>query len=188
VLSNIKENLLKMKNISELMVDLGYSALFLQDKGIVKEVMELDKNIRNLEKENLKYIFKIRTSETEKIKLIELMQNIRDITNAAVDMCSLISGDSIPPVVKDVLEETEERIITAKVAKKSVLNNATVGEIKIRTFTKVNILSIKRGDKWIFRINRDTKIYEGDSLVGVGPAGAQPIFRKLAAGRIKKFL
>ena len=186
--SSVKQNLLEMKNISELMVDLAYSSLFLQDRAIANEVTKLHEKIKLLEKDTLKHVFKIRESAEERIKIIDLMDYVRDIANAALNMCQLIKRGDFPEIIEDVLEETEERTITARVNKKSMLCNKTIGELKLRTFTRVNIISIKRGDKWIFGINKNTLLKEGDFLVGVGTAEAEQAFKKVANGKIKRFV
>jgi uncharacterized protein with PhoU and TrkA domain len=177
-----------MKNISELMIDLAYSSLFLQDKTIANEVLKLHEKIKLVEKDTLKHIFKIRESAEERIKIIDMMDYVKDIANAAFNMCDLIKKGEFPQIIEDVLEETEERVITATINKNSVLCDKTIGEIKLRTFTRVNVISIKRGDKWIFNIDKKTLLKEGDFLVGVGTAEGENIFKKTASGKIKRFV
>ncbi|MHA2406292.1 MAG: potassium channel family protein [Candidatus Hermodarchaeia archaeon] len=41
----VRNLLVEMKNLSELMIDLAYSAVLFQDRGIAEEVMEMEKRV-----------------------------------------------------------------------------------------------------------------------------------------------
>ena len=182
--SNIKENILKMKNLSELIVDLSYSALFLESKGLNKEVFELYEKIQELEKDTLKMLFKVRVADEKRISIIELMDKIKTISDSACDISSLTEKET-PKIIKEVLTKTTERVIVTSLVKNSVLSNKTFGETELRSRINANVVAIKRNNDWLFDINGDTLVKSGDQLVAVGPEEAEELLKKLAKGKLK---
>jgi uncharacterized protein with PhoU and TrkA domain len=176
---SIKENLLEMKNISELMTDLAYSAVFLRDKSISSEVIKLYHKIQELEKDTLKMLFRIKESEDERMFIIELTSYIRELAYDAVGISRLSHSISFPSIVKDILKESDKRIIVDTVSKKSKLANKTISESEIRTKTKATIIAIKRKNDWIFNIDTKVKIFPNDMIVAVGRAGSEALLKEL---------
>ena len=48
-----------------------------------------------------------------------------------------------------------------------------------------NIISLNRGDDWIFNIDKDTVLKAGDEIVAVGNQGSENLLKKFADGKIK---
>jgi uncharacterized protein with PhoU and TrkA domain len=184
-MSNVKENILKMKDMSELIIDLAYSALFLRDKVIAAQVEEMYKNIQELERDTMRLLFKTRESDKDRIVIIEIIDNIKDIAHSAVNISKLIDTE-LPSIIETVLSETDERIITATISRNSILSNHTIGENRIKENTKANIIAIKRGNSWLFNINKNTKLLQEDLIVATGSEEAHKLFKKVASGEIKK--
>ena len=183
-MSNIKENLLKMKNISELMVDLAYSAVFLQDKKISSEVKKLNEEMKELQKTIMKQLFKVRESDEHRMVIIEMVNGIRDISSAAGSISGLVTADDFPSIVKDVFKETDERVITANVSKNSDFANKKVKDLNIKLHTKANLIGIKRGEDWIFDVG-NAELHTEDFVVAVGTEEAEDLFKKAATGKMK---
>ncbi len=186
-MGNIRDNMLQMKNMSELQLDLAYSALFLQDKAFAHRVKELQEEMRVLERETTKYIFRVKESDEDRTMMLELIGNMRDISNIAVNIAEMTKGP-IPPIIRDVLTETKERVVTATVAHDSVFANKKLDDSEVRTHTKVLIIAIKRKEEWLFEINRDTELKAGDLLVGIGTGEAEKLFKDAVRGKIKRVL
>lgn len=184
-MGNIRENVLQMKNMSELILDLAYSALFLQDPHINSEVNKLYDKIRALEKETMKHLFRTRISDDERMIIIEMIDYIKDIAYDAVGLASLSKTRKVPGIVKELLQEADERIITATVAKNSSLANKTIGESAVRTRTKAHIIGIRRGEEWLFEIHKDATLLPGDFVIATGPREARKILRDVASGKLK---
>jgi uncharacterized protein with PhoU and TrkA domain len=176
---------MKMKNISELMVDLAYSAIFLQDKEISEEVMELSKEISLLENETLKYIFKVRGSDDDRIKIINFMDYVTDITKAAVQIANLVKEGEVSEVLKNVLGETDERVITAEIKLGSIMCEKTIESVGVRTKTRANIITIRRGGRWIFDVKKTSILHRGDLIVATGNQEAEKLLKKMAIGKLK---
>jgi len=179
---NIKENILRMKNVSELMIDLAYSALFLRDIEIAKEVESMYKELRLLEKDTLKLIFKIREPEEERIFMIDIMNTISGLAHSALRLADLTKSESYPSIIKDVLSITEKRTIVAKIAPHSIYANKTIEESAIKEKTGARIVGIKRNNKWFFKIEKTTRLLAGDEVLAVGSKKADELFKKYATG------
>lgn len=178
---NIKENLLKMKNMTELMLDLAYSAVFLKDKAIAEKVKEMYNEIAALEESTLKMLFKIREPEEDRMFIVDLTDSMKDIANAALHIAELSESKERPSIVKDLLTESEERLITVKISPKSEYAKKTIDESHIRTNTRVSIIGIKRENKWIFNIDKNTKLMPNDEVIAVGTYNADKLFKKKAS-------
>ena len=56
---NVKSNLLELKNLSEVILDLAYSSIFLEDKELADYVKELYEEIIELEIRTIEILFKV---------------------------------------------------------------------------------------------------------------------------------
>lgn len=178
---NIKENLLEMKNMTELMLDLAYSAIFLKDKGIAERIKEMHNEVSLLEEETYKILFRVKEPEDVRMFIVDLTDSMKDIANAALHMAEL-AEDRMPSIISDMLTESNERVISARVSAKSAYANRTIGENEIRTRTHVHIIGIKRKGIWLFNINKDMKLMPEDEIIAVGKRNADKVFRKVASG------
>ena len=185
-MSSIKENILKMKDISELMIDLAYSSLFLQDKRISTEVERMYRQITFLEQDTLKMIFKIKVSDEERIFFIELTDNVKDLANAAVHISNQVHTQKFPSLVKDILTASDKRIIVKKISKDSIYAGKTIGEVKVSTFTKARIIAIKRNEDWFFNVSKLTQMEANDIMVAVGNYEAEKLLNDYTAGKIRR--
>jgi uncharacterized protein with PhoU and TrkA domain len=167
-----------MKNLSKLMVDLAYSALFLEDKTLNCEVQELFKIVKNLQDETLKLLFRVKIKDKERIGIIDLLEYIKDYTNASANI-SQLTNNGLPGIVKEVISESEERIISAQITNDSVIVNKTISETKIRDLTGVNIISIRRNNEWLFNINSKLQFQSGDLIIGVGTLASSDLFKRV---------
>jgi len=175
-----------MKNLSELMVDLAYSALFLKDKEISGHVKDLFNQIKDLQDETLKLVFRVKISDDERIGIIDLLEYIKDYTNAAVNISEL-TKNGLPNIIQELLTETDERVISTRITDESFLNKRTIGEAKIKTLTGLNIISVKRENKWLFNINKSFELKSGDVVIGVGTLASNELFKKLIKGKIDAY-
>jgi len=104
-MATIKDNFTQMKNMSELMVDLAYSAVFLRDKKLAEQVLVKYKDMEQLEENTLKLFFRIKIPEEEMVKLVGLMSSIMEIANAARKIADLSDTKHYPPILHDILKD-----------------------------------------------------------------------------------
>jgi uncharacterized protein with PhoU and TrkA domain len=188
---NVRELISDMKNISQLMLDLAYSAIFLENKSLAKEVLELRKKLEKTEDEILSILFHLsRTgiSTEERVTLTDIVDCFKDVGSAAAGLAHIVlTSKGFHPVVKKAIEESEEKIIKQKISPRSIVANKTMGETKLRTKTGVDIVTIRRGDEWIINPDKSTKILANDIVIGIGTETSCELFKKIASGKVKKF-
>lgn len=177
-----------MKNMSELMVDLAYSAVLFNSKDAAEEVLNLEDRVNTMNYEIKKQSLVAARSyeDAEKLTaLLEIAEAAESMANAAKDLADLvITGFKPHPVFKMVMEESEKMIMRAKVDASSELANQSLGDLSLVNRTGMRVIAIRRGDSWIYGPNKDTVILEGDVLLCKGTEAGSEVFYKLAHGEI----
>ena len=185
---SIKNILIEMKNMSELMVDLAYSAVLFNSKGAAEEVLKLENRVNSLNYEvKTQSLLAARSREdAEKLTaLLEIAEAAESIANAAKDLADLvIKGIKPHPVFKMVMEESEKMIVRVLVSSNSELANQTLGDLSLVNRTGERIISIRRGDFWIYGPDKNTRILEGDVLIAKGTEAGSEVLEKIATGEI----
>lgn len=180
----ILEDLVKLKDTSELMLDLAYSSLLLNSKELAEEVQKLEEFVDRLhtdfELSILSSDFKPEESKNF-LGLIRLGVVTEKIADAAAEIAEVVLREIEPhPVLKMAIEEAEETVTFAQVSENSSLNGKTLREAKIPDKTGMWILVIKRGDRWI-RPRPNVVIMAGDVLVASGYAEGEEDFESLVS-------
>ena len=185
---NVKELLEELKNLSELMLDLAYSAVFFENKDIAKEVMLLYERLEDIEERLYMHLFAVSKTMSKKlISVIELVETSKHVAGAAKNIAEMIlDGKSLHPIIKEALKETDESIVKTKVSKNSILANKTLGELKFRSNTGIDVIAIRRGNRWIFDPKKNTRIQVGDVLISVGSLESCEKAKKIASGEIRE--
>lgn len=190
---NVKELIEEIKNLSELMLDLAYSAVLFRSKDIAKEVILSHDRLEELEERIYMHLFAASRGKpgTRLISVIDFVESSKTVASAAKNMSKLvIEGKEMHPIIQEALRESDETITRAEVGRNSILKNRALGELKLRTNTGANIIAIRRetphGHRWIFSPKKDTAIQEKDILIGVGPSPACEKLRKAAKGAVKR--
>ncbi|MEM0313854.1 MAG: TrkA C-terminal domain-containing protein [Candidatus Bathyarchaeia archaeon] len=180
----IVEKLAELKDTSELMIDLAYSALLLNSKELAEEVQRLEEYVDEL---HTRFELLVLSSGFKKedakglLGLIRLGVAAEKISDAAAQIAEVVLRGIEPhQVLKITIEEAEETIIYTPVTMDSALVGKTLREAKIPEKTGMWILAIKRNDKCI-RPRPDSKIQGGDILIASGYAEGAEDLRELAA-------
>lgn len=180
----IVKRFVELKDTSELMIDLAYSALLLNSKELAEEVQRLEEYVDKLHTE---FELQVLTSGFKKeeakgfLGLIRLGVVTEKIADAAAQIAEVVLRGLEPhPVLKLAIEEAEETITYVQVTANSQLVNKALKDVKIPEETGMWVLAIKRGEKCI-RPKPDTKIQVGDVLIASGYAEGEEDLKKLVA-------
>jgi uncharacterized protein with PhoU and TrkA domain len=191
---NVKDLIEEVKNLSELMLDLSYSAVLFDSKDIAKEVIISHDRLKELEERLYMHLFAASRGKFSQkfVSIINLIENSERVATAAKNMAELVlEGREMHPVIKTALKESDETVVRTQVIKGSILAGQPLGgELKVRTNTGAQVIAIRRDEggrsRWIFNPKKDTVVMENDILIGVGPRQACDKLRKLAEGVLKK--
>lgn len=185
---NVKEVLAEMKDTSELMVDLAYSAVLFKNREIADEVFELEEKMNFLEYHARIALMLAARNPKEAQQLVGVLQIVdaaEKISNAAKGIARVLIEDiGLPDRMR--LPEAEELVMKADITEDSTLSNKTLGELNLETETGVRITAIKRDEEWILDPDRENRLLRGDTIFGEGPEeGVKNVYKK-ATGEKKE--
>lgn len=183
----VRETLIQMKDISELMIDLAYSAALFHNKELAMEVMELESKVDDLVYllyMNLMLAARDR-DDAEKLSGVAKIGSLTNaISDAAADIASLVLHDIIVhPAVREAFQRTEEHLVRVKIHDDSFLAGNTIDDLDLAAEVGVDIIAIRRGEIW--HINPDKEILlPDDVLVARGTADGLESLSKAAKGEV----
>jgi uncharacterized protein with PhoU and TrkA domain len=184
---NMKELLVGMKDTSELMLDLAYSAMIYDDEDIAEEVIRLEEKMDTLE-----YYMKItamqaarRIDEAQQLAgVLKAASAAENIANAAGDIANIVRLKmGIPPELKADIREAEETVARITVDANSPIVGKTLGELKLEIETGMRVIAIRQGSSWIYDPENDTTILAGDILFARGHDEGLPLFTEFVVGK-----
>jgi len=166
---SVREIVLEMKNLSELMIDLAYSAALFNDKELAEDVIDLEKRIDHLALLlEMHIMIAARDPEdAESLLAVSRIGSAADkISDAAADIAAIVVHDiGVHPIVTRIFENVEERLIRAKVTKDSLIVGKKIHELDLAAKMGVDILAIGRNKEWIINPEEYEIIKEGDTLI-----------------------
>lgn len=175
-----------MKNMSELMVDLAYSAVLFNSKAAAEEVLALENEVNSMNYEIKKESLVAARSyeDAEKLTaLLEIAEAAESIANAAKDLADLvITGFKPHPVFKRVMEESDKSIVRVTINDDSDLANNTLGDLLLVNRTGMRVIAIRRCTSWIYGPDKHTTLLASDTLILKGTDEGADLLEKLAAG------
>lgn len=186
---SVKDILIEMKNLSELMVDLSYSALLFNSKDAAEEVIKLENKVNRLNYEIKKESLLAARSveDAEKLTaLLEVGEAAESIANSAKDIADLVlKGIKPHPVFKMVMEESDEIIVRVTIGSGSDLSEKSLCDLLLATRTGMRIIAIRRNESWIYGPDRNTILSEEDTLIAKGNEAGADFLEKLAKNEMK---
>ena len=182
---SIKNLLIEMKNMSELMVDLSYSAILFNSKAAAEEVLALENEVNSMNYEIKKESLVAARSyeDAEKLTaLLEIAEAAESIANAAKDLADLvITGFKPHPVFKKVMEESDKSIVRVVIDENSDLANNSLGDLLLVNRTGMRVIAIRRGSSWIYGPDKNTTLLANDTLILKGTEAGADLLEKLAS-------
>jgi uncharacterized protein with PhoU and TrkA domain len=171
-LKSIEDMLVEMKNTSELMVDLAYSALLFNSKEIAEELSNLEKFFDKLHVDFELAVLNIKDeliNPQTKLGLIRIGVASENIADAAAYIADIVLRGIEPhPVLKLVFEQAEETITRVCLNKDSPLVNKTIGKAALDDKIGMRIIAVRRGKKWYYNPPDSFKLKEKDTLIARG--------------------
>ena len=183
----VRETLIQMKDISELMIDLAYSAALFHNVELAEEVMELECKIDDLVyllNMNLMLAARDRYDAETLAGVAKVGSLTNAISDAAADIASLvIRGIEVHPVVREVFQRAEEHLARVVLSEYSILAGKTVDDLDLAAEVGVDIIAIRRGVHWHINPDKEILVPE-DVLVARGTDEGLKILVKAARGEV----
>jgi len=186
----VSDLLLEMKNLSELMIDLAYSAALFNDKELAEDVMELESRIDTLAYLlDMEIMIAARDAEdAETLIGVSTVAAAADkISDAAADIAAIVTRNiGIHPIIGEIFEKVEERLMKATVKEGSIIVGKPIGDLDLAARMGVDIIAIRRNKDWKLDPDDSERVFLGDILITRGaPVGIKE-FKDLAEGRLTK--
>lgn len=183
----VKQLLIDMKDLSEMMIDLAYSALLLNSKVIAEEVKEMEEVMNKL-----RYAIEIKAMlaarnqrDAEDLTgILHVAHAAERIGNAARSIVDVVEREEADhPVLISMLTEGEERISKGVIGKKSAFVGKTLKELKDGNVISAYIIAVRRDKKWIYKFSNSKFTFkDGDVLLATGEQKEIEVFNKKLKG------
>ncbi|MEM2110749.1 MAG: TrkA C-terminal domain-containing protein [Candidatus Bathyarchaeia archaeon] len=182
-----RELFLEMKNLSELMIDLAYSAALFNDRELAEDVLELESRI-----DTLSYLLEMEImiaardpKDAEELIGVSVVASAVDkISDAAGDIAAIVLRDiGVHPIVTEIFEKVEERLMRAKVSEDSAIVGKQIGVLDLAAKMGVDIIAIHRNKDWIINPKEKEEIKKEDILIARGAQVGITEFKELVEGK-----
>ncbi len=184
----VRELLLEMKNLSELMIDLAYSAALYNDKDLAEDVLALERRV-----DSLSYLLDMEImvaardpKDAEALIGVSIVAASTDkISDAAADIAAIVTRNiGIHPIIGEIFQKVEERLMKVTVKPNSEIIKKTIEELNLAQRMGVDIIAIRRNHDWILNPSETEIVFQGDILITRGAPSGIEEFKDLAEGEL----
>lgn len=173
---NLKAMLSEAKDVSELMVDLAYAALWFSDPDMAEEVEDLEERLSGLIHEMLAVAVVAARSPRDAdamASVLQIIAAIERIGNAAVDIARIVTRRlGIPRALVVDLAAAEEVSHRVRVRDGSDMAHRPLADLELPTEVGMRVVAIRREREWVTDVEGDEVLLPGDVLFLQGaPAG-----------------
>lgn len=185
--TSVKELLTEMKDISELIIDLAYSAVLFDNEEIAEEVKYLEVRMDKLNYDiRMMAMMAARTKEdAEQLAgILQVAEAAESISNAAGDIVMMLT-DKTRPILPEILSKADEKLFRIKVSKNSKACEQKIGDLKVESETGMRIIAIRRENCWIYNPRSDSNIKADDWLITRGTDEGHDDLNKFLKGELE---
>lgn len=181
----ICNDLVELKDTSEMMMALAYSSLLLNSRYLAEEVRLLEERVDRLHTEFELLVLSSRC-DVEDVKgllgLIRMGVVTERIADAAAEIAEVVLRGGEPhPVLSMVIQDADETVERVVVGEGSSIEGKTLKEARIPEETGMWVLVVRRGERWM-RPRPETVLQAGDVIIASGYAEGEEDFKKLVGG------
>ncbi len=181
---NLKTMLSEAKDTSELMIDLGYAAVYFGDTAMAEEVEELEDQLSDLIHEMRAICVLAARSPRDAdamASVLQVVSAIERLGNAAVDIARIVTRRlGIPRALVADLSQAEEISHRVRVREDSAMARHTLADLELPVEVGMRVVALRRGREWNTEIDGDMVLQPGDVLFLQGAAAGITELRQLA--------
>src|SRR6266536_1089850 len=149
---NVKELLVEAKDASELMVDLAYGAVFLNEEDLAGEVEKLEDRMDGYLR-RLREVAMLAARSPEDAEamggVLHIAGAIEKIGQAASDMARVVEARlGIPDALRRDLRHADEIVGRVRVREGAPSVGRSLRELLLPSETGIWLMAIRRGDQW----------------------------------------
>src|SRR6266850_5991977 len=164
----VKDLLIEMKDISELTVDLAYSAIIFDSEEIAQEVERLEGRMYRLRYLlRLQVMLSTRTLDDAQMMLgiLQVANAGGTIANAAGDIVKVLESDlEYRPLTPFILKGSDERIRLVTVEESSALVGHSLTDLQLDTRFGTRVIAVRRGKRWAYSLDENAVFKPADQV------------------------
>jgi uncharacterized protein with PhoU and TrkA domain len=181
---NVKDLLVEAKDVSELMVDLAYAAVFFNDDDLAEEVEVLEEQM-DWYLRKLRQISMLAARSPEDAEqmgdVLSIAAAMEKIGQAASDIARVVHAKlGIPAILRPDLRHADEIVGRVRVREDAPCVGRSLRDLLLPSETGMWILAVRRGDEWEFDPDADTVLSGSDVLLYQGPEEGANLIREVA--------
>ena len=186
----VRDLLVEIKDLSELMIDLAYSAALFDNRELAEEVLELEEHVDALTYLiNMNVMIAVRDAQdAERLLGVQAVASAANkISDAAADIATIVTQNiRIHPIVTQAFKQVEEHLVRTRIAPDSILVGEPLGKLELASRIGVDVIAIRRIGRWIINPQK-ISLENADILIARGAPHGVDELRKIAEGRIKSW-
>ncbi len=168
-LQSLRKELSKIRDLSDVTVDLAYSSLMLGSTDVAEDVREIEEDLDKFTYrawlDTLTIASRLESDIPRLNSVLQVVKSMERISNAADAIVDIVLRKiELHPVFARALAETAERICRVRVPKNSEMVGMTLDDLNLWETTGVYVLIIRRGRQHIITPGHDVKLRAGDIL------------------------
>jgi uncharacterized protein with PhoU and TrkA domain len=182
--------LIELKNLTEVMIDLAYSAVIFNNRDIAEEVRRMEERVDDLWLKFDLHVLSLMTGSKKKSEFLSLLRigiASESIADAAYQIAETVLKGTPHPIFPTIETETEETITMVKVIRNSPFIKKTLEELDLSGRYGHRVIAINRKGKWVYCPRKDIMVESGDILITRGYAAGRKIVEDLAAAKVREF-
>jgi uncharacterized protein with PhoU and TrkA domain len=185
----VRDLLVEIKDLSELMIDLAYSSALFDSKELAEEVLELEQSV-----DTLAYLIDMNVMIAARdAKDAELLVGVSTvaaaadkISDAAADIATLvIKNIGLHPLVRQAFEQVEEHLVRVEIKPDSILAGVPLGGLELAARIGVDIIAIRRNKKWVINPQETETLKKADILIARGAPHGVDELKDIAQGTLR---
>jgi len=186
---SVREALVEIKDLSELMIDLAYSAALFNSEELANEVVDLGEQV-----DTTLYLLRMsamlaanNVDEAESLSgVLKVGAAVSKISDAAVDMASIVlRGIDAHPLVQEAFKLIDEQLSRIEVKQGSMLAGRKLSDLELAPRIGVNVIALRRNKTWIIPPEKE-QIKVGDTLIVRGARYGLERLKDVAEGKIEE--
>ena len=185
---NLKTMLSEAKDTSELMIDLGYAAVYFSDTAMAEEVYELETRLSGLVHEMRAVCVLAARSPRDADAMASVLQvvgAIERLGNAAVDIGRIVTHRlGIPRALVADLSAAEEVSHRVRIREDSQMAHRPLSDLELPVEVGMSVVAVRRDRDWITEVDGDLVLVPGDVLFLQGAAAGIAELRTLAGAPV----
>jgi uncharacterized protein with PhoU and TrkA domain len=175
--------LVEMRSVSELMVDLAYTALLQDDRPLAQEVLDLEKRMNALAHKLTRGVVESRIPPREAegmAAVLTVARAMEEIADNARRIAQIVAaGRPRHPVLGMALERKEQVLCRHEVRPGSPAIGKTLGELHAPELAGMTPIAIKRRGQWYYLPPASFVLQRGDLFVCKGPEEKRKLLDRL---------